>query len=776
MKILKWMVATLVLLTLLSALSAYLFLSASLPTLNDNISTAHISAKASLSRDSLGTAIVKASNEYDAAYLLAYAHAQDRLFQLDLLRRQSSGELSELVGSVAIDVDKQHRFHQLRKNAELIFKGLPSHQIKLLESYTNGINALASEMTVKPFEYYLLGADFRPWEPVDSLMVVYSMYLDLQKNQTEIDFTLNVLKELYSTSMYEFFTLPSNYQAAIDSSVETKTVVNIPLLPKKAPTNTQTSVHNFKPSHDYSSVLEQPDYGSNNWAVAGSLSESSSGLLSNDMHLGLRVPAIWYRTQLNYTQNGQAIQITGVSLPGTPAVIVGANKHIAWGFTNANIDNADWIELEPNTPTTTINEVIKVANSEDVIFALETSKYGPVRHFNNKRFALKWVAHQNYALNINIADMGKMQSVEQALALSKTVRIPVQNMVVVDAKGDVAWQLTGAITARTPLTRHAITQGQYSDLWDNAETQPANLIKPDNGRVWSANARVIGTTDLARFGNGGYALGARQQQIMLQLMQHDSFNEQSFYEIQLDNRALFLMPWHELLLNTLQQSPQKYANDIISLQNWQACACADSVGYTLVRRFRSTLINQLIEPISKNFAAYQLSSSHLLRAIEPSIWEIIQQAPESWLPNAFDNYNSFYLSAYEATKQQLFERYDASNEDMSNLAWGKVNALKVSHPFSKQLGPLADYFDMQVVEGFGDSYLPAVQAGSFGASQRLIVRPGNLDQAILTIPGGQSGHVLSRFYRTGFSDYSEQKNTPLLPTKALHTLYFSPHN
>jgi penicillin amidase len=776
MKVFKWVIGLTLVLALIIVSAAYFVLSASLPTIEASVNSNAVSNQASLSRDALGTAIIHAETEYDAGYLLGYAHAQDRLFQLDLLRRQSAGELSELVGKAAIEVDKRHKFHQLKKTAKRILSQLPAHEKSLINAYTKGVNDVASNMSAKPFEYFLLSAEFRPWTPVDSLMVVYSMYLDLQRSQTEIDFSLTVLNELYSASMYDFFTLPSNYQAAIDQTIVQGKQIEIPVLKQQAPNEANDSDKPSVLASYYDTVPEQPDYGSNNWAVAGALSQTQSGLLSNDMHLGLRLPTIWYKAQLNYKTNGKPVQVTGVTLPGLPAVIVGANKHIAWGFTNAGIDNADWIELSDNTPTSIEQETINIADGDSVVYDIEVSQFGPVRSFNGKKYALKWVAHQDYAINSRIADMAKMQSVEEALTLSEKVRMPVQNMVVVDAKGDVAWQLTGAIAGRTAITRHAISEENFSDLWAIAETQPANLLNPENGRVWSANARVTGVEDLARFGDGGYALGARQQQIMMQLMQQDQFTEQSFYDMQLDNRALFLIPWHSLLVSTLENSPQKYASDIETLKNWQACACSDSVGYTLVRRFRSTLINQLIDPITQTFKDNGLSATHLLRGIEPSIWAILQQQPRSWLPNGFDNYDKFISTAYDTTKTNLLIRYHASNEDMSNLAWGKVNALKVKHPFSSQLGALSEYFDMVDVEGFGDSYLPAVQSTSFGASQRLIVSPGNLDKAILTIPGGQSGHVLSDFYRSGFSDYAKHKNTSLLPSKILYTIQFMPIN
>ena len=270
-------------------------------------------------------------------------------------------------------------------------------------------------------------------------------------------------------------------------------------------------------------------------------------------------------------------------------------------------------------------------------------------------------------MNLKIADIAKEQNVASALELAKHVRMPAQNMVIGDADGNIAWQLAGAITSRSTLIRHAIKPEQFSTDWNTPEMLPANQVNPESGRVWTANARVVGTGDLEKFGDGGYALGARQHQIMQALMQQDTFTEDDFYRIQLDNRALFLQPWHNLLLSALQNSPQKYAKDIRVLENWQACACDDDIAYTLVRRFRSALINTLLAPINNELKKHELSTSYLLRSIEPAVWTLLQQQPQSWLAPQYRDYTQLILDTYSKTKTRLMKRYDANENDLTPL-------------------------------------------------------------------------------------------------------------
>ncbi len=774
MKYIKWLFIAVIVALVIAVAGATYIVRGSLPNLNAAVESRLLTSPAILSRDTMGMAVVSAENEYDSAYLLGYAHAQDRLFQMDLLRRQSAGELSAIVGMRALGIDRKHRFHQLKNNAIAMYEALPIHQQKLLNAYSNGVNEYVQTLSNMPLEYLMLDASFAPWQPYDSLMVTFSMYLDLQGNQIEIDYNLTALKNWYGDAMYQFFTQASNYQAAIDLSTITQANMTVPtLLPPTINSDMPQQASMTLQIH-YDSIAELADIGSNNWAVASKLVQGNSAMLSNDMHLGLAVPAIWYKAQLNYTHNNKRIQVTGVSLPGVPAIIVGSTNKVAWGFTNANVDNVDWVLLDNTTETHTVTEQIEIADKPPVTYEIEMSEYGPVRTLNEQKYALKWVAHQNYALNVLVADMAKVENVDEALALSKSIRIPVQNMVVADANGDVAWQLTGAITRRAPLARHAISESQFSQQWQTPEPSPANHIKPENGRVWSANARVISTSDLAKFGDGGYALGARQKQIVDQLLNTDEFTENSFYALQLDNNALFLKPWHRLLTTTLSEKPNEYQQDLAHLAQWQQCACTDSVGYTLVRRFRSTVINQLIAPIANTFSKHQLSSAHLLRGIEPAIWQIIEQQPTSWLPANTNGYAAFYTQAYNDTKSALLAAHSPDTKDMEALTWGNVNMLRVVHPFASQLSFLADMFNMPEVAAFGDSYTPAVQGKDFGASQRLIVKPGNLTAAILTVPGGQSGHVLSEFYKLGFTDYAEHKSTPLLPGETVYSMQFTP--
>ncbi|MCL2913792.1 penicillin acylase family protein [Shewanella corallii] len=746
----------------LAGATVYGLMWANLPSLDGKLQVEGPRDTITLSRDDLGNAIIHASDRADAAFALGFAHGQDRFFQMDLLRRNAAGELAALFGDAALPLDKKHRFHQFRKRATMALEQLDPEQREILRQYTLGVNTALDAQQVKSFEYLLTNTTPEPWRPEDSLLAIYSMYLDLQAGTVEREKVLTYIQQSLGQPMVDFITQTDPLQAALDGSTLPLDNLAIPALPDAL---MQTSVHTF---------IEQDEVvGSNNWAVTGELTKSGHAMLSDDMHLGLNVPVIWYRTQLNYQSNGNDIQVTGVSLPGAPAIVVGTNNHIAWGFTNGYIDTADWVALDSNTQLTTETEQLK-STSGIHEHQMITSEYGPVTKIGDAQYALSWVAHQPYAVNMELMALETANTVDAGLLATQRAGIPVQNMLIVDRQGNAAWRLTGAVPARDNPSSLPVSASDYpSSQWQSQAGDVPVVKNPDHHRLWSANSRVVSAADDKRFGNGGYAIGSRSVQIRDNLMAGDSFNEADFMAMQLDNRAIFMSRWHALLLATLNTQPQQFADDIRELEQWQACACSESVGYTLVSHFRSQLFDAVFAPIQTQLNRENMSLRRLKRDLEPAVWQLLEQQPQDWLPTEHQDWQSWMLAIYSDSKAELLAKYSDKGR-LTDLNWGKVNALKIQHPFSRQIPQLSWLLDMPSVTGFGGRFEPAVQTTTFGASQRFIVQPGREQDGIMSIPGGQSGNPVSRFYRKGFSDYANHRGTPLLPGAAVHTITIQP--
>ena len=752
-KIIKWLLIGLFVVVLLATGLVYGVLNLSLPALDGRGKSDAISQSVKIERDTLGLAVIHAENRLDAAYAIGFAHGQDRFFQMDLLRRNAAGELSELFGKAAVGLDKKMRFHQLRKRSQIAVAQLPAKDKALLKAYANGVNEGHAQVGFDSFEYLLTGAEAKPWQSEDSLLIIFSMYLDLQTATFERDKTLIEIEDLYGKAMVDFITQPSLYQAALDNSL-------------LAPYN--GGIPNLKDAQwAMTEIAERKELGSNNWAVTGQLTETGAAMLSDDMHLSFAVPIIWYRAQLNYPLNGEMQQITGVSLPGAPAIVVGTNNKIAWGFTNGYLDTADWIALESKEKTWQIDEPILLNDGSIENYALTMSEYGPVKEINGKPYALSWVAHHEYAVDMELLKLEQASTVDDALALAAEVGIPVQNLMVVDDQGNAAWKNMGAVPARKEPHQLAVAEQAYPAAWHENETLRPFVKNPDSGRLWTGNSRVVSAEDDQRFGNGAYAMGARSAQIRDRLFEKQQFNEQDFYDLQHDNEARFLTAWHKLLVNQLSNAGDKYALYLKELNNWQACACSDSIGYTLVKRYRSEVINGLFSPLENKLKALNSSLKPVKRDLEPAVWQLIEAQPEAWLNPEYANWNQQMLAAFDRVITKLTEQY---GNNPHSWEWGKVNELVIEHPFAKQIPVLKSLLNMPTAPGFGDTFMPSVQGRSFGASQRFIVQPGHLDKAIMAIPGGQSGHPLSEFYRAGFNDYVSNGLTPLLPQEIAHSI------
>ena len=761
MKWLKWGGG--ILLTLIVSIAVLVFgaklvltdaMEDSLPKLDGEVKGIGLESKASLSRDALGLAVISAKHRRDAMYALGFAHGQDRFFQMDLLRRKSAGSLAELLGESALEQDITARFHQFYKRSRDVYTRLPDEQRAVYIAYAKGVNeALANQNA--SFEYTALRAEPQLWQPEDSLLVVYSMYMDLQKANIERDESLIVIEQTFGKEMVEFITQPSEYQAAIDGSRLELASMAIPKL----------DLDQIAHVHD---IGESDVTGSNNWAVSGQLTPSNKAMVSDDMHLGLSVPTLWYRAQLNYEHQDEKVQVTGVTLPGVPGVVVGSNGHIAWGYTNSFVDNADWFALSENDNTYEVEEQIPLGDGEFHTLTLTMSDFGPVKIIDGKPYALSWTAHKTYAVNAKLAELSEIHTVHKALSSIANIGIPAQNFVVVDTEGNIGWGLIGAITARKTPVNGSLSSKEYSSLWDQNLTSRPQVINPEHGRLWSANARTVSVDEHQSMGDGGYVLGARAKQIRDRLFEKSSFVEQDFYDIQLDNEARFLTPWQALLLSLLERNNQsgEYSADIQYLKSWQGCACPDSVGYTLVHEFYNFAVNEIWAHVESELVEQGASLNVLKRNLEPALWQLLTKQPESWL-NGHKSWDSLLLNAYKTMTDDLAWFF---GDDISQWKWGDVNSSQIEHPFSLIAPMFADLLDMPSYQGHGGKNTPAVQSPRFGASQRFIARPGALNDAIMTLPGGQSGNPLSPFYRAGYEAFVNNESTPLLPGEIIHTL------
>ncbi|MDH4260388.1 MAG: penicillin acylase family protein, partial [Gammaproteobacteria bacterium] len=342
-RVLRAGLITVACLLLLIVAGAWLALRASLPSIDGERNLAGLSAPVAIERDAAGVPVIRGATREDVARAMGYAHAQDRWFQMDLLRRTSAGELAELLGPALLDTDRRIRLHQFRKRAALALTALDPVGRGILKTYAAGVNAAIADSRMRPFEYLLLRTKPAPWRAEDTLLVVYAMWIDLQGLEDRGEQQDGLLAATLPESLYQLLINGDpEWDAPLDGSV----------LPRPPlPDATEIDLRKFDPAlfgAKTAMITEQDPQqtlGSNNWALAGSHTASGRAMLANDMHLTLRVPNIWYRARL-VVGSGQ-IDVSGVTLPGVPGVIAGSNGHVAWGFTNSYGDFQDLVVIVP---------------------------------------------------------------------------------------------------------------------------------------------------------------------------------------------------------------------------------------------------------------------------------------------------------------------------------------------------------------------------------------------------------------------------------------------
>jgi penicillin G amidase len=316
-----------------AAMTVWIGFRASLPDIDGTAVLPGLGAQVSLERDAAGVPTVTALSRDDLARGLGYVHGQDRFFQMDLLRRAAAGELSALLGPSLLPTDRRLRLHRFRQVARAVVSNLDGRERALLDAYVAGVNAGLASLKSRPFEYWLLRSRPKPWTAEDSILCVHSMYLQLQDAQGHAQLQRGLLRATLPAAAWAFLEAGApEWDAALDGTHGDEP--RMPL-PEEFDLRKINDLPVMPPDH----VLRRLSVlGSNNWAVAGQRTANGAAIVANDMHLSFRVPNIWYRARLiQRASSGTAdtLDMTGVTLPGTPSVIAGSNRSIAWGFTNS---------------------------------------------------------------------------------------------------------------------------------------------------------------------------------------------------------------------------------------------------------------------------------------------------------------------------------------------------------------------------------------------------------------------------------------------------------
>lgn len=798
----------------------YWLLRSSLPQLDGELRVEGLSDEVIVTRDALGTPSIVAKSREDAAQALGVLHAQDRFFQMDLLRRVPSGRLSELLGEAPFEFDAGMRRHRFSEMVEKSVELMPEEHQRVLNAYVRGVNQGLDSLVTAPPEYQLLRQKPQPWEAKDSLLVLLAMIHQLEPVDGTPKLAWTELRERVPDEVFDFLVRKgSEWDVPLDGSQFPKPPIppaevwslrddeTQPAASESGNSKEAWNIPGSRARDQLEQVLPlvslqpgdpQLDVGSNSWAISGAVGASGHAILANDMHLGLRVPVTWYRAVITCPMlDGNQRTLVGATLPGLPLLAVGSNGLVAWGVTSAHTAIGDLVELRPvdgqlmqymtsdgPAELESYTAEISIAGKDPRTTEFRWSKWGPVVfEENGRRFVYRCIIHDPRVVGLNTIAIETASSVDETLQAASAAGTPRLNFIAADTSGNIGWTIAGRLPKRTtPVSPTAVDWSVRDANWDELLTadQYPQLLNPESGRIWNANDRSMGQAYLDVLGYGDSAFGARSKQIRDRLFEKETIDEQGMLAIQLDDEAIYLQYWQKLLSEVAVLDSQPLSKPAIeAVNNWGGRAAVDSVGYRLVSAFRSSVFDLIFGflPVREGRAApegsladrLELSVDWIDLKYDDVTLDLLNERPIHWLPSHFSSWDELLAEAARIAEKKL-----TADQPLEQATWGLANTARIQHPMSQALPMLSGWLDMPAVQLPGDRNMPRVQGPNFGASQRMVVSPGREEFGYYHQPGGASGHFLSPFYRAGFDDWAAGKASPLMPGETVHTLRLVP--
>ena len=707
-------------------------------------------------RDRWGVPHVYAHSLADLMFAFGYVQAQDRLWQMEFHRRLGSGTLSEVVGRQALEVDRLNRCLGFRRLAERYWCEASDEERLALDAFSAGVNAHIEQGSL-PVEFNLLRYQPNRWLPTDTITFSRFMAWNLTGNWDG---------EILRSWMIERF----------GTDIAAELTPNYPLgAPLIIPPGTQA--HGGGPSLEDefmkgSQFIGVPGPGqSNSWAVDGQKSITGSPLLANDPHLPLSMPSIWYEAHLVAPD----LTVAGVCLPGTPGILVGHNKRIAWGITAALADGDDlFVErINPEEPNQyeydqkwvsaeIVQEKIKIRGSkEPVIENVMVTRHGPVisgciageeRTLSLRSTALGPVWQGDSILLLMTA--GNWQQFREAL---RSWPAPVQNFVYADVEGNIGYQLAGRVPIRRKGYGMVPSPGWCADYeWAGFVPfdEMPSVSNPTCHWVATANNKIVGD-DYPYFLGCNYADGYRQQRITDLLNRKIQFSVDDFRAIQLDLYSIAGRVFADHILGlVVPDSLCRRAQNFVKV--WDGELAPDSVAATVVQAFFVNLLRLTLVEKTGSFSDYLLGRGiHIVR----SNGSFFLHAA-SWLSEKIDSQPNWFAQKNwqdvmtEAFVNGVEELQSLLGPDPSRWRWGAVHIQTLRHPLAHLPG-LTHIFNRGPIPRGGDAnticqaaYTPSMdyRADSWAVSYRQIIDLSDFNNSVAVVPGGQSGHPGSRHY------------------------------
>jgi penicillin G amidase len=765
-----------------------------LPQLNGAVQVAGLQKEVLVERDRWGVPHIRAGSVEDLAEAQGYVIAQDRLWQMDLLRRVSRGQLSEILGPATLEIDKEYRILGFGRAAERDLAAMDALSRAVMEAYARGVNHFIEQHRKQlPLEFSLLEYSPQPWQPTDSLVIAGYMYQTLTDTWEE---ELNRAKVTQRVGWERARDLFSQDAAMDHFVVGDPNVTNDGSQRSRAGSDEEDDEDDMEPdavlkagisgSSNEAAVGQYVDLtsalgrsvrgfladtrgeirhglGSNNWVVSGAHTATGKPLLANDTHLELSIPPIWYEVHLT----APGWNVKGFTLPGVPMVVIGHNDRIAWGFTNNGADVQD-IYMEAFNPVSpdeyrvngkwikaqVFDEAIPVKGQPDEHLRVLVTRHGPVVHSEgDKAYALRWTATEPGGLGNSYTWLGKAQNWEEFRGILKRVWGPAQNVVYADVEGNIGYIMAARVPIRKKGHGEVPIPGDVDDFeWTGyiPFDQLPQALNPGSGLIVTANARVVGP-NYKPYLTDHWEEPYRTARIYDLLHDKHDLRPADMLKVQTDTYTYphaFLADQLSVAAKTSQPTDARTKKLIEGLKDWNGIADADSAEVSFLDATRRAVLALLLEPyLGERTDLYQWRSNVFLQ-------KILTERPERWLPSAYKSYDELLVRAADRGVAQLAE--ESRSAQIESWPWRRFNSLDMLHPIGRE-GLLRKLLSIAGKPQSGTEYSVRAATKDHGPAMRFVANLGNWDESILLIPAGQSGQPGSGHYADQFSYWYEGK-------------------
>jgi len=814
-----------------------------LPVTEGSLEVPALESPVEVVRDRIGVPHILGDSLDDVVFAQGYVTAQDRLWQMDLLRRAGYGELAEIFGLRALKSDKEQRSLGFRRIVLKQAKNLSTKDLHLLQRYADGVNAfIESHQDRLPFEFEVLRYKPALWSPPDTL--VLNLWMGKLLNTSwDIDLMRELIRKklgpgladtLLTETSQEDLPLVGSDNDQLESLSDRSRPPRkqgrkeraIPASPLERASRNSTgpvfqdgrglatryqavppaacSPHSAEAQFrreprgqesesnvgdplfglsELRTLLAKRDsgpgdevLGSNNWVVSGRRTTGGKPILANDPHLPHGVPSIWYMTHL---QAPGILDVTGVTIPGAPLVIIGHNENVAWGVTNLGPDVQDlYVEtIDPQRPNFyRVNdhweemelheERIAIRGREPEILKVRSTRHGPViRELEGRVLSLRWtLLREKISVPIQ-PELNSARDCKEFVNALEHYSGPAQNWVVADRWGNIGFLNAGSIPIRARGDGSVPVPGEtdaYEWIGEIPFAELPRLLNPPSGVIVTANNRIVGKS-YPYLLTHNWMSPHRARRIQQLLEEKETFSAADMLRIQGD----VYLSIHQLIVRSILQAirstkassgqPNRDWSEIeILLNSYDYQAKVDSVVTAICERFREAFLEEVLkDKLGDDWRLYRWANRATV------VENLLRDRPPEFLPSRFSSYDSFILDCLQKTREQLITKYDCPLPQ--SWLWGEFFRIEFKHPLAA-FWPLTKLLNTGPYLQAGAPLTVKQTTSSHGVSMRLVVDLADLDRSFNNITLGQSGHPLSPHYRDQFHHWLSVESFPMLFT------------